>query len=217
MTRDEIIKLITDVVGDSVSVVRDDLELRIDRAVAAKPLPPFLPPPVWTEGTHAASAVVRHSNGIFMARRDTTSEPPGEDWLPMVVGVAGLDLRWTGERTLAMRARLSDGRHYEMIRTLAVPLVRGIWSPDTEYEEGDRVFRFGEYHALAPSKAIEPGTPEGDAVWLKVGGNSKNQKREPLALALDEEGTLTESGRPIGSLKPLITDTLDRLLAKHTK
>jgi hypothetical protein len=131
------------------------------------------------------------------------------------VGVAGLDLRWEGERTVALRAMLSDGTSYEMIRTLAVPIVRGYWSADSGYEEGDRVFRFGEFHALQASKGIEPGSAGSEEHWLKVSG--KNAKPEKRVFALSCEGELTESGHVIGSFKQLISEVLDDLLRKHSR
>src|SRR5262249_1203993 len=141
---------------------------------------------------------------------------PGKDdgWLPLLVGLAGLDLRWEGERTVALRAMLSDGTSYEMTRTLAVPIVRGYWSPDMDYELGDRVFRFGEFHALQASKGIEPGGAGSEEHWLKVGG--KNAKPGKRAFALTREGELMESGHVIGSFKPLIAEVLDDLLVKHS-
>ena len=121
---------------------------------------------------------VRHRNGLFLARRDTEGEPGKDDaWLPVLVGVAGLDLRWEGERTVALRAMLSDGTSYEMVRTLAVPIVRGYWSADAEYEAGDRVFRFGEYHALQASKGIEPGSA-GNEESLAESRRQERQARE---------------------------------------
>jgi hypothetical protein len=210
MNRDQILEVITHLLDDEVG----DLEARIDQAVARKPVPPFLPPPIWTAGRHPGTTVVRHCNGLFMARRDTDAEPPHEDWLPLVVGVAGLDLRWTGDRTMAMRARLSDGTQYETIRTLAIPIVRGYWSADADYEEGDRVFRYGEFHALQASRGIEPGIAGSDDHWLKVGGKSVKDRR---AFALSDDGELTESGHVIGSFKPLIAELLDDLVARHTR
>ena len=85
---------------------------------------------------------------------------------------------------------LSDGASYEMIRTLAVPIVRGYWSVEAEYETADRVFRYGEWHALQASRGIEHGTPGSEEHWLKVGG--KNAKPEKRAFALTREGELTE-------------------------
>ena len=129
--------------------------------------------------------------------------------------MAGLDLRFEGERTVALRAMLSDGTSYEMIRKLAVPIVRGYWSADADYEAGDRVFRFGEYHALVPSKGIEPGSAGSEEHWLKVGG--RNARPEKRAFALSDDGELTESGHVIGSFKPLIVSVLDDLLGKHSR
>src|SRR5262249_30375690 len=145
-----------------------------------------------------------------------TEGEPGKDeaWLPLLVGVAGLDLRWEGERTVALRAMLSDGTSYEMIRTLAVPIVRGYWSPDVDYQLGDRVFRFGEFHALQASKGIEPSSPDSEEHWLKVGG--KNAKPDKRSFAFTRDGDLTEFGHVIGSFKPLVTEVLDELLAKHS-
>jgi hypothetical protein len=110
---------------------------------------------------------------------------------------------------------LSDGTSYEMIRTLAVPIVRGYWLVDTAYEPGDRVFRFGEFHALRASRNIEPGSAGSEGSRLKVGG--KSAKPDKRAFALTPEGELTESGHVIGSFKPLISEVLDGLLEKHSR
>jgi hypothetical protein len=213
MTRDQIIELITQVMGDELTLMRAEVE----RLVAAKPLPPFLPPPIWMAGRHAASAVVRHVNGLFMARRDTESEPPGEDWLPLIVGVAGLEIAMADDRTVAMRGRLSDGQRFEMVHKLAIPLLRGTWSADAEYAEGDRVMRQGEWQAIASSKGIEPGSDGSDAVWLRVGGKSRTPGAGAPQFLLDDDGTMTESGRTVGSIKPLVRDLLADLVAKHSK
>jgi hypothetical protein len=215
MTRDQILAIVSTVVAEELVGLKAELMGHVERAVATKPLPPFVPPPVWTEGRHCAGVTVRHRNGLFLARRDTEGEPGKDDgWLPLLVGLAGLDLHWEGERTVALRAMLSDGTCYVMIRTFAVPIVRGYWSADADYEPGDRVFRFGEFHALQASKGIEPGSAGSEGRWLKVGG--KTAKPEKRAFALTNEGELTESGHVIGSLKPLITEVLDDLLAKHS-
>lgn len=214
MNRDQMLALVTDVLAGELSLLRDDLEARIDRRVDTKALPPFVPPPAWTEGRHGAGVSVRHRNGLFVARRDTETEPGRDDgaWLPLVVGIAGLDLRWIGERDVAFRASLSDGTHYELCRHIAVPIVRGYWSAETEYEIGDRVFRWGEFHALEPSCGVEPGLPGSEATWLKVGGKNA---RASLALSIDGEGEISEGGRVIGSIKPLIARLLDELISRH--
>jgi len=173
MTTDEIMQVVGKVIADELAVLREDLEARIDRAIAAKAVPPFLPPPVWTVGRHGAGNLVRHRNGLFLARRDTAAEPPDESWLPILVGVAGLDLRFQSERELSLRAALSDGTIYEMVHHIALPIVRGYWDVETEYVEGDRVFRYGEFHALKASKGLEPGKPGSEAAWLLVGGKYK--------------------------------------------
>lgn len=213
MTRDEIIELITQVVGDELTLMRTDVE----RLIAAKPLPPFVPPPIWAAGRTSASVVVRHANGLFMARRDTEAEPPGDDWLPLLVGVAGLVLGMH-DRTLMLRMRLSDGGSHLLERKLAVPLLRGVWSADADYEEGDRVMCSGEWQAIAPSTGVEPGTEGSEAVWFKVGGKTRppGSVRDPQFM-LDDDGNLTESGRTIGTIKPLVRELLVDLVAKHAK
>jgi hypothetical protein len=216
VTRDEILAIVSTVVADELVGVKVELSAHVERAVAAKALPPFVPPPVWTEGRHGAGVMVRHRNGLFLARRDTYGEPGKDDaWLPVLVGLSGLDLRWEGERTVALRAMLSDGTSYEMVRTLAVPIVRGYWSAEADYEPADRVFRFGEWHALQASKGIQPGTRGSEEHWLKVGG--KNAKPEKRAFALTDDGELTESGHVIGSFKPMIAELLDGLVARYAK
>jgi hypothetical protein len=213
MTREQIIELITQVVGDELTLMRTEVE----RLVAAKPLPPFTPPPIWAAGRTSASVVVRHVNGLFMARRDTEAEPPGEDWLPLVVGVAEIKAQIDG-RNVSIATRLSDGRFELVAHKLAVPIVRGYWSADVDYEPGDRVFRFGEFHALEASKGIEPGSEGSDVVWLKVGGKHKSPTPPPqLAFALDDDGNMTESGRVVGSIKPLVRELLTDLVNKHGK
>ena len=214
MTRDEILSIVTEVLSGELSLLRDELETRVDRRVDAKPVPPFVPPPVWTAGRHGAGVSVRHRNGLFMARRDTEDEPGRGDgaWLPLVVGLAGLDMRWSGERQLTVRAALSDGTTYELQHHIAVPIVRGYWSPQAEYEIGDRVFRFGEFHALAANRGVEPGSTGNDDTWLKVGGKNA---RAMLPLAIDDEGEITEGGRVMGSIKPLIARLLDELITRH--
>ena len=214
MTRDQILAIVTEVLAGEIALMRDELETRIDRRVDAKPVPPFVPPPVWTAGRHGAGVSVRHRNGLFMARRDTEDEPGRGDgaWLPLVVGLAGLDLRWTGERQLAVRAALSDGTTYELLHQIAVPIVRGYWSAEADYDVGDRVFRFGEFHALQASRGVEPGASGSEETWLKVGGKNS---RAMLPLAIDDEGEISEGGRVIGSIKPLVARLLDELITRH--
>jgi hypothetical protein len=214
MNRDEMLALVSDVLAGELTILRDELETRIDRRVDGKALPPFVPPKAWTEGRHGAGVSVRHRNGLFVARRDTETEPGRDDgaWLPLVVGIAGLDLRWTGERDVAFRAALSDGTVYELTRHIPVPIVRGYWSADADYDIGDRVFRFGEFHAQQPSKGVEPGTPGSETAWLKVGGKNA---RSTLALSIDDEGEISEGGRVVGSIKPLVARLLDELVKRH--
>lgn len=214
MNRDQLLALVTEVLAGELSLLRDDLEARIDRRVDTKALPPFVPPPAWTEGRHGAGVSVRHRNGLFVARRDTETEPGRDDgaWLPLVVGIAGLDLRWTGERDVAFRASLSDGTHYELMRHIPVPIVRGYWLAEVDYEIGDRVFRWGEFHALEPSRGVEPGTPGSESKWLKVGGKNA---RAMLPLTIDDEGEISEGGRVLGSIKPLVARLLDELIKRH--
>jgi hypothetical protein len=213
MTRDEADALIADLMAEHFDRLRGELETRIAREIAAKPLPAFVPPPVWVEGKRfAGGSTVRWRNGLFFAQRDSEGEPGVDDaWLPLVVGLAGFDMRWLDDRTFACDAVLSDGRIIETRRDFAVPIVRGYWNAETTYLPGDRVFRYGEWHATAMSLGIDP-TTDAEQHWEKVGGK---YARAALALALDDEGTLTESGRAIGTFKPLIEAVLDRLLAKH--
>lgn len=209
MTREEADALIADLMAEHFARLSADLEARIDRAVAAKPLPPFVPPPVWSEGRHGAGAVVRHRNGIFLARFDSVDEPPSDAWLPLVVGLASFDMKWTDDRTFTAQATLSDGRIVETARVIAVPLVRGHWHPETTYLPGDRVFRFGEWHATAMSLGVDPSTADAEGPWEKVGGK---YAKSVLALAIDDEGTVSESGREIGSIKPLVQGLLTKLV-----
>lgn len=214
MKREEIDALVADVMAEHFARLRGDLEALIERAIAAKPIPPFLPPPIWTEGKHGAGSVVRAHGGIFYARRDTVDEPGNNNgaWLPLVVGLAGFDMRWLDDHRFVCMARLSDGRVVNTEREIAVPIVRGYWNAETNYLPGDRVFRYGEHSAVKMSMGVDPTSAEAEGTWEKVGG----KYARPLTWALDEAtGMLTENGRDVGSVKTLFARVVDEALAKH--
>jgi hypothetical protein len=192
--------LVADVLGDHLARFRDELE----RMVAAKALPPFLPPSVWVEGRHGAGSVVRHHNGLFCSRRDTADEPPSDAWLPLLVGIAGVDFRWSDDRTMSLRVMLSDGTLVETEREFRVPIARGFWKAETVYREGDRVLRFGDWQALKESTGIDPNTDANDGHWAKVTG----KQARAVSFRLDDDGTMYEGERAIGSIKPTIKDLL---------
>lgn len=213
-TREEADEMLADVMAEHFERLRANLESHIDRAIAARALPPFVPPPAWTAGRHGAGIAVRHRNGIFMARRDTAAEPGLDDaWLPLLVGVADLEVKWDDERTISLRAVMSDGAVIEASNSFAVPISRGYWEAETDYKPGDRVSRFGEWESVVPSRGLDPNTPEGAEHWRRVG---QRERRAPLSLAIDNEGTMTEGGQTIGSIKPLMTRLLADLVAGHT-
>jgi hypothetical protein len=215
MTREEADALVADVMAEHFARLRADLEALIERAIAAKPLPPFLPPPVWTEGKHGAGSVVRAHGGLFCARRDTTAQPLMDDdgsWLPLVVGLAGFDMRWVDDHKFVCMAHLSDGRLVEAEREIAVPIVRGYWSAETNYMPGDRVFRYGEHSAVKMSMGIDPTSAEAEGVWEKVGG----KYARALTWALDEASLmLSENGRDVGSIRPGLLSVVEEALARH--
>jgi hypothetical protein len=214
MKPDELDDFIAETLAEHLAAFKLELEDRVDRAVAARPLPPFMPPPVWTEGKHGAGTVVRAMGGLFMARRDTASMPLLEDdgaWLPLVVGLAGFDMRWVDDHKFVCMAHLSDGRVVTTEREIPVPIVRGYWEPEATYMPGDRVFRYGEHHCLKMSLGIDPTSAEADGHWEKVGGKYARS----LVLAVTQDGDITESGRVIGSVKPMIKQLLSDLLEKR--
>jgi hypothetical protein len=215
MSRDEIDALVADVMAEHFARLRADLEAAIERAIAAKPLPPFMPPPVWTEGKHGAGTVVRAHGGLFCARRDTTAQPLMDDdgsWLPLVVGLAGFDMRWVDDHKFVCMARLSDGRLVEAEREIAVPIVRGYWSAETNYLPGDRVFRYGEHSAVKMSMGVDPTSADAEGVWEKVGG----KYARTLTWVLDEASLmLSENGRDVGSIRPGLLSVVEEALAKH--
>ena len=207
MKREDVDGLLADILAEHFARLRADLEGHIERQVAQRALPPFTPPGAWSAGRHGAGSVVRHRNGVFSARRDTEGEPGDDEaWLPILVGIASLVYEGSDERSLVRRATLSDGAVVETRRALTLPIVRGYWEADTVYKTGDRVIRMGEWHAVRESRGVDPSTDSG-AHWIKVSG----KQARGLAFTLDDEGTLFESGRAAGSLKPLI----ETLLAKH--
>lgn len=193
--------MLVELLGDHLEQFRADLE----RMVAAKPLPPFVPPPLWQPGRHGAGIVVRHRNGMFYARRDTDEEPPSDAWLPLLVGIATVGVEWPTDRTMALRVELSDGAVIVTEQDFVVPLARGFWKADESYLEGDRVVRFGDWQAVKASIGIDPNTEANDGHWIKVGGR---QSRAAFNFKIDDEGTLYENGHAIGSLKPVIAGLL---------
>jgi hypothetical protein len=216
MTREQVDAMVADVMAEHFARLREDLEALIERAVAAKPIPPFVPPPIWTEGKHGAGTVVRAHGGLFLARRDTDEHPGDDDgsWLPLIVGLAGFDMRWVDDHKFVCMARLSDGRVIETEREIAVPIVRGYWNAEATYMPGDRVFRYGEHSAIKLSLGVDPTSAEADGFWEKVGG----KYARPLAWTLDEAtGVLAENGRAVGSIKPLFVEAVDAAIKRHVK
>lgn len=212
MTRDEIENMLGELVGESMASMRADLEARLDRAVDAKPLPPFVPPPPWTEGRHSEGRVVRHRNGLFVARYDTASEPgTSMAWAPLLVGIADFAIEWTNDRTLEIRCTLSDGNEIVRGHEFPVPLTRGEWQPDENYRPGDRVIHGSEYEALVPNSGEKPGLEGSEKTWLRVA--RKYQRAIDLVLAND--GQFTNHGHAVGNIKPVLTEVLGTLLAQH--
>jgi hypothetical protein len=204
MTQQDLDALVADILGEHLARFREDIE----RLIAAKPVPPFVPPAVWVEGRHAAGVSVRHRNGLFYARRDTTDEPPSDAWLPLLVGISGADFRWTDDRTMQLSVALSDGTVVTTQREFAVPIARGFWQPEVMYREGDRVQRFGEWQALKTSMGIDPNGADGGEAWLRINGKSARA----VSFRLDDDGTLYEGSREIGSIKPLVATLLRGLV-----
>jgi hypothetical protein len=192
--------LVADILGEHLARFRDEIE----RLIAAKPVPPFVPPAVWVDGRHAAGVSVRHRNGLFYARRDTTDEPPSDAWLPLLVGIAGADFRWTDDRTMTLMVSLSDGTIVSTQREFIVPIARGFWQADVAYREGDRVLRFGDWQCAKDCTGIDPNGDANDGQWLRVNGKAGRS----VSFRLDDDGTLYESGREIGSIKPLVAHLL---------
>lgn len=204
MKTDDLDTLLADIIAEHFATLRVDIERMID----AKALPPFVPPQVWTEGRHAAGLVVRHRNGLFSARRDTSDEPPSEAWLPLLVGIAAVALDWRDDRHLVLRIELSDGTSVETQRDFVIPIARGYWEPDVQYRAGDRVIRFGDWQALQDSMGIDPQGVDAGEHWAKVNGKGGRV----ASFKLDDDGTMYESGSRIGTIKPLVANLLRDLV-----
>jgi len=205
---------LAEVLAEHLAAMRAELIELVGKAIAAKPLPPFVPPPAWAEGKHyAASCCVRHRGGLFYALRDTEDQPPSDAWVPLIVGLSGIDLRWLddGHKFMAF-AQLSDGRVIEHQCEIAVPIVRGYWNAETLYYPGDRVFRYGEHHCIKQCMSIDPTAPDGGEHWEKVGG----KHARPVTFQLDEEtGELSENGRSVGNVRKVFEKVVAVALAKH--
>lgn len=195
-------------VADILAEQLQTFHATVERMVAAKPVPPFVPPPIWVPGRHGAGLSVRHRNGLFFALRDNEAEPPSDAWLPLVVGIASVGFKWADERTMILSVELSDGHCVETERAFVLPFARGFWNAQLTYREGDRVVRFGDWQAAKESAGIDPNTEANDGHWIKVTGKQHRQ----LSLKLDKDGTLFENGEAIGSIKPLVAALLRELV-----
>jgi len=200
MKTDDLDVLLADIIAEHFQRLRGDVE----RMIAAKPVPPFMPPQMWSAGRHSAGAVVRHLNGLFCARRDTFDEPPSDAWLSLLVGIAAVAFEWSDDRHMTLRVDLSDGTVVETRRDFAVPIARGFWQADVMYRVGDRVLRFGDWQAIKDSMGIDPNAADGGEHWAKVIGKGSRT----ASFKLDDDGTMFESGREIGSIKPLVANLL---------
>lgn len=209
MKRDDLDAFLTELLAEHLVAMRAALIEHIDKAVASKPVPPFVPPQPWAEGKrYYTPCCVRHRGGLFYAQRDTEEEPPSDAWVPLVVGLSGIDMRWLEDgHTFQATALLSDGRVVEHQRTVAVPIVRGYWSAETTYMPGDRVFRYGEHQCLKMCMGYDPVSAEATDYWEKVGG----KYARGLSFSVTDDGDITESGRVIGSMKPMVAKLLSDL------
>lgn len=215
MNRDDVDAFLAELIAEHMTGLRVELLQHVERLIASKPLPPFVPPAPWdARGVlHPAGVVVRHRNGLFSARRDTTEEPPSDAWLPLVVGLAGLDLRWSdSDRVFVCIAQLSDGRTVEHKAEIAVPIVRGYWQPEIMYYPGDRVFRYGEHHCRKACMGLDPNKPEHAEHWEKVGGK---YARDVVFVLDDETGELSENGRTVGNVRKVFEGVVARAFAKQ--
>lgn len=194
-------------------MIEERIQAVTTKAVAARPLPPFVPPAIWRQASYGASSVVRHRNGIFAATRDTASEPgvePDGSWLPLLVGVARVGATIEG-RAFAVLIELSDGARELMTEELPMPVYEGIWDKAGGYVENDMVTHTGSlWIAIKDSIGVQPGVDEAADSWRLA---AKAGDRGPMpTLELDDNGLLTmKSGnKTIGEVS--IRDFLEEAL-----
>jgi hypothetical protein len=220
MTREQIEELIATLFSEHLARLKKLVEDNIVKAVAAKPLAPFVPPMQWIAARYSAGCTVRHRNGIFHAVRDTEGEPgvdPDGSWLPLVVGIASIDALIDG-RTMSLVVSGSDGLRASLKHDLPIPIYRGVWDEARDYTAHDMVTQKGAiWHAHSDSKGLRPGTDEGAAAWkLAVKNGEKGGGQIVSSLRLSDDGDLTiadQSGEAhtVGSIKKLVAE----LLVKH--
>lgn len=206
MKREDLDAFIADVLAEHL----EKFKLDIQRMVSAIALPPFLPPPMWAEGRHSAGSVVRHRNGLFSARRDTADEPPTEAWLPVLVGIASVDIKWPDDRRMVLQVELSDGNTIETEREFNVPIARGFWNAEQKYRIGDRVLRFGEWQAIKDHVGIDPHPGDNSEYWVRVAG----KQARGVSFRLDNDGKMYESEHVIGDIRPVVHDVLAALVPR---
>ena len=121
----------------------------------------------------------RHAGGLWRASRDTDAmgeqDPVAAGWLPMVDGIAGVEILQHDERSFSLKVQLSSGAEQRHGFKLASMIYRGVYSEAQEYDTGDAVTDDNQtWVAVQPSKGVRPGTSEAWKLAARKGRNGKD-------------------------------------------
>ena len=121
----------------------------------------------------------RHAGGVWRAIRDTDplgeQDPVAAGWVPMIEGIAGVEIQQLDERSFALQVRLSSGSVQQHAFKLASMIYRGVYLDTQEYDVGDNVTDDNQtWVAVQPSKGVRPGTSEAWKLAARKGRNGKD-------------------------------------------
>lgn len=134
------------------------------------PLDLAAPARVWREGEiYKLGAAVHCAGGLWQARNDTASRPPGRigEWLLLCDGIRSVHAYQEGAdpRAFGVVVTLASGNIVDLPVRLPLPFHRGAYEATGYYSQGDEVEFQG---ATWRAQHNAPGAPEGGDGWRLV-------------------------------------------------
>jgi hypothetical protein len=145
----------------------------------------ILPPVPYEVGKrYEFSTWVAHNNGVWVAARNTDSEPTADssDWDCVAPGVKGMEAVLAEDgRTLEVHFELTNGAFQKSVVTLPIPIVRGVFDAERGYATDDICTYDGSWWEAQKSGVLpRPGTDA--SAWklsIKHGKDGKDLKQGP--------------------------------------
>jgi hypothetical protein len=140
------------------------------------------PLPYESGKTYEFGAWVTHDSGVWVAARRQVTTAPGEatDWDCVLPGVKAVKTSMLEDgRTVHMTCLLADGSTHEDKFRLDIPLVRGVYAENREYEKDDICTFDGSWWVAQKSGALPRPGSDGTAwrLTVKRGKDGKDLKQ----------------------------------------